>query len=301
MFKRLPAAGTTPNRASKDHLHQWLVDVSPAAVPTTVRAARRTWLPAFGLALIVSTTMLACGSDETQEQPSADQSATTQEATKPASTSTPTKSSGTQPAQDDNDGRSTPAARETRERESATDMPEPTAAPTDTSEPTLTPTPTPVPHHEFPKFMAPFNEQGKLVHRMPDDGSENPIYPINRIWLGGDGDENYPQYRHLRHHAEGVLQYPGFTKDLFSSAITAIKRASSEEIRRQMTPEDEAAGVPTLPNYLEFFIGDQARKRAEWQLVSSTPEEMVITIMTYFIHPRRYSSTWDKSPSSTSG
>ena len=110
MFKRLPEAGTTPDDTSKHHLHQWLNDVSPTAVPINVRAARRTWLPALGLALIVSTALLACGSDETQQQPDSDQSAAAQEATKPATASTPTASSGNQSARDDNDSRSAPAA-----------------------------------------------------------------------------------------------------------------------------------------------------------------------------------------------
>ena len=133
--------------------------------------------------------------------------------------------------------------------------------------------------------MAPFNENGDLVYRMPEDGSDNPIYPFNRIRLGGDGDENYPEYRHLRHHTEGTLKYPELAGHILAKAMWEIKSLSAEQIRQQLTDEEKAAGAPFQANYLETMMHDQLRKRAEWQLVSSTPEEMTITIITYFIHP----------------
>ena len=258
MFKRLPEAGTTPVRASKHHLHQWFIDAST----TTVLAARRTWLPALGLTLIVSTTLLACGSDETQQQPGSDRPTSAQEATEPASATTPTASSGTQPTQDDNDGRSTLAVRETRETVSPTEAPTPTPEPTNTPEPTLTPTPVPLLHHEFAQFMAPLNNRGEPVHRMPQDGTDNPIYPFNGV--GGLIDNflsNYPEYdRHVLFSTEGgELRYPQLTQHIRMRALNEISNNAADEIRRQITDEEKAAGVPTDYQVFPFHLVLQSR------------------------------------------
>ena len=133
--------------------------------------------------------------------------------------------------------------------------------------------------------MAPFNENGDLVYRIADDGSDEPIYPFNRIRLGGDGDLNYPQYRHLRHHTEGLLKYPEIAAEILKRAMWEIRGPSTEQIRQRVTDEEKAAGVPTQANYLETIMYDQLHDRAEWQLVSSTPEEMTISIFTHFTHP----------------
>ena len=283
MFKRLPEAATTPVRTSKHHLHQWFVDAST----TTVRAARRTWLPALGLALIVSTTLLGCGSDETQQQPGSDGPASAQEATEPASASTPTVSSGTQPTPDGNDGRSTLAARETRETVSPTDEPTPTPVPTNTPEPTPTPTPVPTLHHEFAPFMAPINEDDELVHRMPEDGTDNPIYPFNGIRTIEGFLVDYPQYDRQSLHLGGELEHPELTQVILTKAMNPIIDATSDEIRKQITPEEQAAGVPTDNNVFMHHLHEQAYDRAEWQLVTSTPEELTISVMTYFAYPWR--------------
>ena len=100
------------------------------------------------LGLLMSAAMLACGSDDTQQQPGSDQpaAATAQENTN----ATASTSGGNQPEQSSNDGRNAPAERTAPERERENDAtvttpPTATPAPTPTPEPTATPAPTPTP------------------------------------------------------------------------------------------------------------------------------------------------------------
>ena len=79
MLKRLPGSG-------------------PA--PTTAPTFRRTWLPALGLALIVSATMLACGTASPAEQPTSESAAATKRAEEPTSGSAAANPSGTTRGQD---------------------------------------------------------------------------------------------------------------------------------------------------------------------------------------------------------
>ena len=79
MLKRLPGSG-------------------PA--PTTAPTFRRTWLPALGLALIVSATMLACGTASPAEQPTSESTAATRQADESPAGSAAANSSGTTRGQD---------------------------------------------------------------------------------------------------------------------------------------------------------------------------------------------------------
>ena len=79
MLKRLPGSG-------------------PA--PTTALTLRRTWPPALGLALIVSATMLACGTASPAEQPTSESTAATRQADELPAGSAAANLSGTTRGQD---------------------------------------------------------------------------------------------------------------------------------------------------------------------------------------------------------
>ena len=146
MLKRLPRTSPAPDRASLRKLH----NSGRNALSATFPLSRRSLLPC-ALGLIMSATMLACGSDDTQQQTDSDRPATAvaQENTN----ATASTSGSNQPEQSSNDGRNAPAERTTRERENdgasgettATTPPTATTAPTPTPEPTATPAPAPTP------------------------------------------------------------------------------------------------------------------------------------------------------------
>ena len=149
MFKRLPSTSPAPDRASLRKLH----NSGRNALSATFPLSRRSLLLPCALGLLMSAAMLACGSDDTQQQPGSDQpaAAVAQENTN----ATASTSGSNQPEQSSNDGRNTPAERTAPERErendgasgdpTATTPPTATTAPTPTPEPTATPAPTPTP------------------------------------------------------------------------------------------------------------------------------------------------------------
>ena len=151
MFKRLPSTCPAPDRASLRKLH----NSGRNALSATFPLSRRSLLLPCALGLLMSAAMLACGSDDTQQQPGSDQpaAAVAQENTN----ATASTSGSNQPEQSSNDGRNTPAERNAPNANAkttahqatppATTPATATTAPTPTPEPTATPAPRPLQTH----------------------------------------------------------------------------------------------------------------------------------------------------------
>lgn len=301
MFTRLQEAGTPSNtetaptastHASKRHLHQWLEDIGPPAHPPVTRN-RRTWLPAIGLAIIISTTLLACGTSNTSER-------TVSEQTAPASTQMATQSmppTAEKTSDTPSNGRSSseattqPEATPTKaaETQAPTPTPEPTTPPTDTP----VPTPTPQPHHDFAQFLAPYSgETGDLVTRPTDDPSDKPVYPFNEIRLGGGQDLYYPAYTQFSVRGGTPLKYPGLTNDIQADIAVAISAAAAELIFEDNGPMPDQR-IHTADHFRKD-MNREIHKRMEWQLVEAAPEGITVRIFTTYISPDPV--MWDREP-----
>ena len=300
MFTRLQEAGTPSNtetaptasaHASKHHLHQWLEDIGLPAAPPVTRN-RHTWLPAIGLAIIISTTLMACGTSDTSDTTASEQTApaSTQEATQ----SMPPTAEKTSDTPSNGRNNSEPAAQtaptptKAVEVRAATPTPEPATPPTDTP----VPTPTPQPHHDFAPFLAPYSgETGDLVTRPTDDPSDKPIYPFNEIRNTGDGDPYYPAYTQFSVRGGTPLKYPDLTNDILGDITVAISTAAAEAIFEDNGP------VPDqrlhTPKDIRRDMNGEIHKRMEWQLVEAAPDGITIRIFTTYISP---DPVWETEP-----
>ena len=109
MFKRLPEAGRAPDHAtvpstqsnsSKQALFRWMSNVRLGTTPWPPSAKRHMAAPVFGLALVVSTGLFACGTASPAEQPTSEGTASTRQADEATSGSAAAIPSGTTQGQD---------------------------------------------------------------------------------------------------------------------------------------------------------------------------------------------------------
>ena len=276
----------TPEAQRAEPHNAGLIHRMKSTSASIMRAAKRTSIRKSALAIaaaaIIPAAIIACGAEAPASQPPADATA--------SNTAVPTRPIETDANQADAAAPTTHArSQPTTGNNQPSTRPTPTEAPTATPEPTLPPTPTPSQHHEFTKFMAPLrdNRDDSPLYRMPDDGTENPLYPFNEIRGRDDKkDYYYPQYTDHPDRGRSKLKYPYITNSLRPKTIDAIIDTSLGQVIRQITPEEEAAGAKIYHiDRMRLYLDGQLRHRAEWQLVSSTPEEMVINIVSYFMHP----------------
>ncbi len=112
---RLPSADPAPPtaflpanaRAGKRALLEWLSDFSLGSTPQWSNGSRRILLPALAVALVVSTTMVACGTEETTSQTTEQQQAAqTTDRTGPGSSGSSGQNAGGNPSTPANDQQS---------------------------------------------------------------------------------------------------------------------------------------------------------------------------------------------------
>ena len=112
---RLPSADPAPPtaflpanaRAGKRALLEWLSDFSLGSTPQWSNGSRRILLPALAVALVVSTTMVACGTEETTSQTTEQQQAAqTTDRTGPGSSGSSGQNAGGNPSTPANDRQS---------------------------------------------------------------------------------------------------------------------------------------------------------------------------------------------------
>ena len=93
---RLPAAGQVPHHAtvpstqtnsSKHNLFRWMSNVRLRTTPWPPSAKRHMIAPAFGLVLVISTGLLACGTGSPAQQPTPEGTLPTRQAVEPTTTS----------------------------------------------------------------------------------------------------------------------------------------------------------------------------------------------------------------------
>ena len=65
---------------------------------------------------------------------------------------------------------------------------------------------------------------------MPEDGSDNPIYPFNDIRASGDGDPYYPEYLPPSFLFAGHLKHPELTSMIRDRPLRKFREATAEEI-----------------------------------------------------------------------
>ena len=109
MFTPLPEAGRSPDDATvpstqtnsnKHALFRWMSNVRLGATPWPPSAKRHVVAPVLGLALVVSTGLLACGTASPAQQPTSESTAATRQADEPSPGSATANPSGTTRGQD---------------------------------------------------------------------------------------------------------------------------------------------------------------------------------------------------------